>query len=619
MLVSDTLKKLERVVNKIDNNNEVAELYAHINHDLAHIAQGLKSDLKTATKELDNKVIMHQREFQNATNEWVKKEIETLNEIARGKHENLLTSLFNTIAEKITQELQEKITQTLANLHEKIDLQTLLSYLKNDENLIQSIKTESINKALESLQNEKDSILQEVRAALLHDLQNKTDINEIIKQALQSKEIINAILSQIGTKLKEAIQDNLKDIDIVAEARKELENLQTALEKNTLTAQEAGERFATFLHDMQAQAVTRLQEYKEMHLQATKDLESTKEAQIIYIQAQAEVKKQELEAEITEYFHTFLEQEKSDFTTLKQNALNEIVGYISALIYTDEFAQNIHTELLSYGIQYLKEGKEILESAIIEATKNELLASITNERLRAIILGDEAVVKNIYKAGFAAARDKLDNITMREFVESALRLKAEEILSNDEFLRANAEAQAHLLAMRLQSQLESLESCLKELEKESDYTAQLEVIAAQKAALEHAIKEAQQNLTNFLQSQAIKDFIQDSMNKNQTNLESFLTQELQKIAQDLEQNLQNLPDLHTAKIATLEAIIKTQDSKIQDLEKSLQALTKELENFMQNNQNISPQNPNTQNPNTQNQTQNNTQQTQEKHKKLAWN
>lgn len=607
MLLSDTLKKIERVANSLENSDN-SELYAHINHDLAHIAESLKSDIKRATKELSSKIIAEQKDFQDATSLWVKNQFQDISKNALHKNSELVETLFATLSNEITATLTQKVEQKLSNLHEEIDIKTLTNQLKNDENLIQQIKTESINKTLESLQNEKDTLFIEIKAHILSDLESKTDINQIIQETLKSKEIINAILSQISEQLKAAIKETLKDVDIIAQAQKELEYLQSELEQNTINAKEASAHFTSFLEEIQQNMQAQKREFADFHLHATSELETTKQAQKLYIQAQAEQKKEELEQEITNIFHTFLEQEKTDFTQLKTSALEEITRYVSTLLYTDVFIEKLHVKLYESGLLFLQERKEVLEHAIIEATREELLKSITDERLRRIILEDTNTQETIKKAGFLAARDKLDNAILRDFVESALREKAQEILVNDEFLRQQAEAQAHLVAMRLQSQLESIDVCLKELEKQSDYSAQLELIAAQKAALQEAIKQAQQNLTNFLQNSVLQDFIIDSIQQNQANLESFLTQELQKIAQDLEQNIQNLPDLHTAKITALEATMQTQESKIQDLENKVLALTKELENVMQN-PNTDQNNPNT--PQTQ-------PQHKEKQNKLAW-
>lgn len=564
MLLSEKLTQLQNQLNQI-NTQDNTKLYETLYKDLQQVSMQLKSDLERATRHLENKLETEASEYQDITTKWVKRELKDLKpELQQDleKNANLFFETFKaTLKQEVSTKIHEIITQKTHNLHNEIDLNAIIDNLKNTQSLIDSIQENTQNALKENLKQTLPHIKEETKTELIQLLQSQIDLNEVIKAALEQQALNEVLMQELQTKISEFVANNVNTESLTQELKEAIAGI-----KND---------FLLYINETKFNAENRIQDLNAY-------IESLKENIL----------------ETKQTFRNDLDREKEAFKEACKIVLLEFDSYIKS--HKDYMLQEILERLHnSFEIQSLKQ--EII-SIVTQSTTDHILLekdSITEESIKQValyfvtnltqeailnaLIANEAVIKRFENLGLELLQEKLNHAVVKDFVALALKEKAKEILKNDELLRAEAEAAAHIAFMRIQSGFTEIQDALNTLKQESDIEGELEKLALAKGELEIKKQELEALMQNLAQAKekAKQDLIQELAQAPisptlQTHIQKELEQVKNEILRALNNN-HNITDLQNLK-ATLETLIQANTDEINKQ-------TQKLDTFIQDNEN----------------------------------
>lgn len=564
MLLAEKLTQLQNQLNTL-NTQDNTELYETLYKDLQQVSRQLKSDLERATRHLENKLESEASEYQDITTKWVKRELKDLKpELQQDleKNANIFLETFKaTLKQEVSTKIHEIITQKTDNLHNEIDLNVIIDNLKNTQSLIDSIQENTQNALKENLKEALPHIKEETKTELIQLLQSQIDLNEVIKAALEQQSLNEVLMQELQTKISEFVANNVNAEGLKNELKEAIAGI-----KND---------FLLYINETKFNAENRMQDLNAY-------IESLKENIL----------------ETKQTFRNDLDREKEAFKEACKIVLLEFDSYIKS--HKDYMLQEILERLHnSFEIQSLKQ--EII-SIVTQSTTDHILLekdSITEESIKQValyfvtnltqeailnaLIANEAVIKRFESLGLELLQEKLSHAVVKDFVALALKEKAKEILKNDELLRAEAEAAAHIAFMRIQSGFTEIQDALNALKQESDIEAELEKLALAKEELEIKKQELESLKQNLEQAKekAKQDLIQELTQSTisptlQTHIQKELENVKNEILRDLNNN-HNITDLQNLK-ATLETLIQANTDEINKQ-------TQKLDTFIQDNEN----------------------------------
>lgn len=137
---------------------------------------------------------------------------------------------------------------------------------------------------------------------------------------------------------------------------------------------------------------------------------------------------------------------------------------------------------------------------------------------------------------------------IKDYVAECLKEKVKEILKSDELIRAEAEAQAHLCVMQMQTNLTSITKVINALKQEQDYTAQIQELAQ---ALSEVKDELKQELAQTTLSDKMQKLITDTLTKDLENLKADIKTEAITLITQLQDAQKALIQANTDEIQKL--------------------------------------------------------------------
>lgn len=663
MLISE---KLNKVLNNFETGNiSNADLYARINHDLDFIMQNLQFDIKGIEKNLDSKISSQNKEFQNTTIDWLTCQLKDLNKELQSNNESFSKNMIETLSKNILDSINKKIGERLDNIKNEVDLSEVVEKIKNDKETMESIKNEVIESSLQDLLKDKQSMSNEIRVkvenTLLEYLKNEIKIESIIKTSIDSVQFSDEMNNKINTKVDEAIKTNLDIIDFEAKIQENVESFKTHTEskksefeieitklleslkqENTTNATNATNALLNHLKELENDSQDKLEAYQNNLESNLQDYEGRLESNLSEFETKLENLLESLKENNTENIETL----KAEFETKKEVILSEyknkldktfpfviqeiINEIVTQIMHDNNIMNHIKDSIIKMGYDYTltfeDEIKKNIESKVIEF----ILDNVSEQELLQAILNDIGIQELIETQGYEATKDMINHAMIKDFVTESLNERANEIFQNDEFLRIEVEAQAHLVAMRLQSQLSSIQICLDKMLEKYDVDNKLAILLEKEKVFNEALANAKKDLQDEINKELpkfdtkIQDAInaydleqdkqtdtkidtlkndllttlQDEINKlnqNNGNTNANITQIIDNLKlelNDLSTKLQAQENINTQQEAKIEANTKlneAQEQKLQDsqakdkdIESKLEKLEKDVENNAQN-------------------------------------
>ena len=280
--------------------------------------------------------------------------------------------------------------------------------------------------------------------------------------------------------------------------------------------------------------------------------------------------KQDLITQKEQIIADFNESLKNSTPQIITQAIENITNHITQ---NENYMLDIKTSVIAKGYEYIKEFEDYLKEAIIKSVAEYMIGNVTNEQIKDIMLKDERVVKILKDSSYDSTKDILNHALMKDFVISALKEKAKEILTNDELLRAEAEAQAHILYMRAQSELQTIGEVLDKLQNSYDIQHKLDILLEKEKLFQEALANAKKELENELKAELpkIDTKIEDAIkayDKAQDSETDAKIKTLQTELLALMQTLQDELDLITNDTANADGIAKIKE-QLKDIETKL--------------------------------------------------
>ena len=474
MLLSTHLNKLDSKVDSIvcalseEQGKLTTELYARLTLKLNEISKNLEEDIKKSIRHINNYYLEDKEDFRNHINFYLDDKMVNFNI----KNKNLIQDKINYMQEVLTQNLttsiQDEVLKQLDNINTIISIDELIEKIKTPE-LLQTIVTTCIDRATKDLQSQQANIINTTQQNLLHILQQNIQLEDVIIKALESEELKNSLYELIKQEANNLIQETLMPI-INTESFKQ--SIDTLLQELQNTAQEEINNTI-----------------QEVAISFNDDLQSKKE-------------------------------------TIISDAINTFKEKLEFEISLD----TLHDDIILQSIIKLEEYQTAIKEAIIHQTTNLLISKIPNTEIQQAILQSEVIQQSINTQVTELTHNALTHATLKDLISETLRDKAKEILIHDEMMRYNAEGQALLVSMRLQSQLAGIQEELDNI-----------VIDSKLQELQNAMSQAKKELIEELK-QAAQGII-----PNQNNAQQAITQ----LQQDLDTIKQQLQDIQNAQNSSI--------------------------------------------------------------------
>lgn len=564
MLLAEKLDSLQKQLNTI-NTQDNTELYETLYKDLQQVSRQLKSDLERATRHLENKLESEANEYQDITTKWVKRELKDLKpELQQDleKNANIFLETFKTtLQQEVSTKIHEIITQKTDNLHNEINLNVIIDNLKNTQSLIDSIQENTQNALKENLKESLPHIKEETKTELIQLLQSKIDLNEVIKAALEQQTLNEVLMQELQTKISEFVANNVNAEGLKNELKEAIAGI-----KND---------FLLYINETKFNAENKIQDLHTYIEFLKQNLLETKQTYINDLDREKEAFEACCKIVLLEF--------DSYIKSHKDSMLQEILERLYNSFDTETLKQEIISIVSQSTTEHILLEKDSITDESIKQVALYFVTNLTQEAILNALIANEEVINRFESLGLELLQEKLNHAVVKDFVALALKEKAKEILKNDELLRAEAEAAAHIAFMRIQSGFTEIQDAINALKQESDIEAELEKLALAKEELEIKKQELEALMQNLEQAkeQAKQDLIQEFTQAPisptlQTHIQKELENVKNEILTDLNNN-HNITDLQNLKI-TLETLIQANTDEINKH-------TQKLDTFIQDNEN----------------------------------
>lgn len=564
MLLAEKLTQLQNQLNTL-NTQDNTELYETLYKDLQQVSRQLKSDLERATRHLENKLESEASEYQDITTKWVKRELKDLKpELQQDleKNANIFFETFKTtLQQEVSTKIHEIITQKTDNLHNEINLNVIIDNLKNTQSLIDSIQENTQNALKENLKESLPHIKEETKTELIQLLQSQIDLNEVIKAALEQQALNEALMQEMQTKISEFVANNVNAEGLKNELKEAIAGI-----KND---------FLLYINETKFNAENKIQDLHTYIESLKQNLLETKQTYINDLDREKEAFREACKIVLLEF--------DSYIKSHKDSMLQEILERLHNSFEIESLKQEIINLVSQNTTEHILLEKDSITDESIKQVALYFVTNLTQEAILNALIANEEVIKRFETLGLELLQEKLSHAVVKDYVALALKEKAKEILKNDELLRAEAEAAAHIAFMRIQSSFIEIQDALNALKQESDIEAELEKLALAKEELELKKQELESLKQNLEQAKekAKNDLIQELTQSTisptlQTHIQKELEQVKNEILTDLNNN-HNITDLQNLK-AALETLIQANTDEINKH-------TQKLDTFIQDNEN----------------------------------
>lgn len=571
MLLAEKLTQLQNQLNTL-NTQDNTELYETLYKDLQQVSRQLKSDLERATRHLENKLESEASEYQDITTKWVKRELKDLKpELQQDleKNANIFFETFKTtLQQEVSTKIHEIITQKTDNLHNEINLNVIIDNLKNTQSLIDSIQENTQNALKENLKESLPHIKEETKTELIQLLQSQIDLNEVIKAALEQQALNEALMQELQTKISEFVANNVNAEGLKNELKEAIAGI-----KND---------FLLYINETKFNAENKIQDLNAYIESLKQNLLETKQTYINDLDREKEAFREACKIVLLEF--------DSYIKSHKDSMLQEILERLHNSFEIESLKQEIISIVTQSTTEHILLEKDSITDESIKQVALYFVTNLTQEAILNALIANEEVIKRFETLGLELLQEKLSHAVVKDYVALALKEKAKEILKNDELLRAEAEAAAHIAFMRIQSSFIEIQDALNALKQESDIEVELEKLALAKEELELKKQELElkkQELESLKQNleqakeKAKQDLIQELTQSTisptlQTHIQKELENVKNEILADLNNN-HNITDLQNLK-AALETLIQANTDEINKQ-------TQKLDTFIQDNEN----------------------------------
>lgn len=556
MLIGQRLDKIEKSLNELTQTQDTA-LYTAIKSELKEITQNLSQDIKKVEKQLENKITLDNKEYQDLTSTWIQNELNELKPQIKSnldkKADEVLSNLSQTITQSINTQITDKIKQATANLHTQIDLKQIINNIKNTPSLINEIKNNTQKELNTQLQATLPELKESSRKQIVEKLSKEVDLNKCIKIALETQTLNDELKKEVKSKASELIREYLQSSNLQNDLNQNVENIkQGFLTFINLQKQNTIDLTNEKIRDIESYFNTTKENLKQRLTEHNNELDREKQAQIEAIKV--------IMDEFSEYIKNY-----------ESEVIKKIIENITNDLNTNELHNKIYQDLYNEGLSEILKEKENLENHVIQEACRQLITALTKEEFLNAILQDEGIINRLENLSIDLINEKLTHALIKDYVAECLKEKAKEILKSDELLRAEAEAQAHLCIMQMQTNLTSITEVIESLKQEQDYTAQLQELAQKKQELAQALSEVKDELKQELAQTALSD-------KMQKLITDTLTKDLENLKADIKtETITLITQLQDAQ----KALIQSNTDEIQKLQEKL----KKIQNRPQNNGN----------------------------------
>lgn len=446
MLLSTHLNKLDSKVDSLVNalseeqRQLTRDLYARLTLKLNEIRENLEQDVRKAMKHLNNSYLSDKENFR----EHIKFYFDNKMIDFQVKNNTLLQDKMNHIKEVLTQNLttsiQNEVLKQLDNINAIISIDELIDKIKTPE-LMSAILTTCIDRTIKDLRTHTQDMIDTTKQALLQKLQEEINtpsiIQNIISQSLESQELKNILYELVKQQANTFMQETL------------------ATNINT--------------ESLQQEINTLLQDFKN------------KSQEDIATQVQ------EVITAFKERLDTLFTKQSQEIETQQESIKNDITTKLIQSLESQISLDSIHDNIVLQSMIKLEEYQTAIKEAIVNQTTNLLVSKIPNIEIQQAILQSEVIQQSINTQVTEPTHNALTHATLKDFIAEVLQTKAKDILIHDEMLRYNAEGQALLVSMRLQSQLASIQEELDNI-----------VIDSKLQELQNAMSEAKKELMEEL-------------------------------------------------------------------------------------------------------------------------
>lgn len=538
MLIGQRLDKIEKSLNELTQTQD-STLYIAIEKELKEITQNLAQDIKKVEKQLENKITLDNKEYQDLTSTWIKNELNELKPQIKSnldkKADEVLSNLSQSITQSINRQIADKIKQATENLHTQIDLKQIINNIKNTPSLISEIKQNTQKELNTQLQATLPELKESSKNQLIQKLSTEVDLNKCIKIALETQTLNNELKQEIKNKSAELIQEYLKKDNLQNDLKQNVENIkQGFLTFINLQKQNAMDLTNEKITDLDSYFNTTKETLKQRLANHKSELEKEQEAQKEAIKV--------IMDEFSEYIKNY-----------ESEVIEKIIKNITNDLNNNDLHNRIYEDIYNEGLSEILKEKETLENHIIQEACRLFIDSITKEAFLNAILQDEGIINRLESLSIELINEKLTHALIKDYVAESLKEKAKEILKSDELIRAEAEAQAHLCAMQQQSNLASITEIIESLKQEQDYTAQLQELAQ---ALSEAKDELKQELAQTTLSDKMQTLITDALTKDLENLKADIKTETIDLITQLQDTQKALIQSNTDEIQKLKEKLK---------------------------------------------------------------
>lgn len=539
MLIAEKINQLQDVVKRIEDF-EHRDFHSHLKHNLARINEEVAKNFHVMENRLNQKFINEANEHQSLLSNWLEKSVACIKETLKSEQENLINEAITSLGKSLSINIEEQLQQKFSNLQNAIDIDSIITSIKEDKDIIHTIITSSIEQTLQLINFDSENLKQETLKRL-----QELNIEQAITTLFESNELKDYISKHLQEQLREYI----------------------------INDSELKEHIKGHLNELKQDFYSFLESEKEVFHENTA-------LKLMEFETEFSTSKQES----LNYIKESLKEYENYLNENKQESIEKIVNTINQSILENVESEFKHSFIL-LGEKLLQENSKELKNSVIQLALKHFLETTPNEAIKEAILKDKALLEYLDSNAKLAIKERLENSVIKQFLTELLKESAKEILKDDELLRANAQAQAHLVFMRLQSQLVEIKDCLDFLGNEYELDSKIALLAKKQQEFDEALKQAKEELKEELKKEAqgvaLSESIKNSINNTLLIYSTNQDKKLEEKIQELRDEIKALPNNDKA-ILQLQDLLNLLKQEVENLEKQVIA---NQNNHNQNNTN----------------------------------
>lgn len=586
MLISEKFQQLQQFENT-QNVTQISDLYAKINADLDSISNNLNFDLKKIESRLDSKFSTQIKDYQDINCKWLQSQSKEFFDKISLNSRTLTQDAINKVSETLISEIRNALNAKIQNLHNEVDTSKLINSFKNDTRLITSIKNNTISQLKAEINADRNAMISNIQGSvtsnLTNYLQSSGRLDSIIRNVIASQSFTNEINRQIKQRVQETINQTLNLDDFNKKVAANLAEIDKYCANAKLDFQNKIDAFLKETKDsVNEDSVNELIRYVEsLKVKGSNSLDKF----LSDLQTLLKEKETQGNNALNEFKETLNKEKETIISEFNQKLLesapyiiNEAVNNIVSLTMQNEtYMNHIKDSVINKGYAYIKEFEAELKEGIKQKALEFIVNGISKEEIKEFLVNTKEIKEILKDSAYDSTKDILDHALMKDFVKNALKEKANEILKNDELLRADAEAKAIIVSMRLSAEMQSIGDVLDKLQTKYDIDNKLAILVEKEKAFKEALANAKKDLQDEINKELPKfdTKIQDAINAYDLEQDKQTDTKIDTLKNDLLTNLQDeinkiLQNNGNAN-ANITQIIDNLKLELQDLSNKLQA------------------------------------------------